>query len=595
MKIRIKKRSFIFSILSVLLLLFLFSYNNTNLNKITGYATGFVTERDSSESYTTENDLTINNLVDYDCPDCNIIILMIDTLRTDHMGSYGYPRDTTPNIDKLAKEGILFENMIAQSSWTKPSVGSLFTGLYPKNHGAWEGDQKLSEDKLLLSEILKKKGYNTYAFSTNPTVVSEAGYNQGFDDFHYFNSTEEDYLVYVKADEVHQTVIPFIKNLKQKEKNFIYIHYMDPHTPYMPKEKHFSKSNTFEFTEKFFHEYHVTAGKNLENDEKSVNILIELIKQYDDEILFNDKMVGELLQTLKEEGLYDNSIIMVMSDHGEEFFEHTGNMHGKSLFKEVLSVPLIMRVPKTEPQRIKEQIGHIDIMPMVLDILKISVPSKIDGINVLKDKKRDYVYSELNHRHNSLYSIRSLTDKLILGTYLIQGNIFWTNDSLDIQTLNNNNLTILAISFFKERELNIIQNDKIIKKGTITSYGEEIELSLKTDPDSTNNINKISLTSHSPCKKVSELGRMDDDRCLSFGVAPSSQIERVIYPATFYYQLENDPYEEENLYINFETQPRIEELEEKLFKYIKERNIVDSKEVNYTDQQLEALKALGYI
>jgi arylsulfatase A-like enzyme len=177
----------------------------------------------------------------YKYPNANVILIVIDTLRADHLGCYGYQRNTSPVIDGLAKEGIIFKNTLAQSSWTKPGTASILSGLYPKNHGANTITDSLAEDVNLLPEILEQHGFRSYAFTSNSVVSEPVGFNQGYEKFFLLNEKVGRSTIHARSDMVNRTILPFIEKMQKRSKNFIYIHYMDPHEPYIPKEKNFQK------------------------------------------------------------------------------------------------------------------------------------------------------------------------------------------------------------------------------------------------------------------------------------------------------------------------------------------------------------------
>ena len=344
----------------------------------------------------------------------NIIILLIDALRSDHLGCYGYERNTTPNIDKLAEESFLFKNTIAQSSWTRPSVASILTGQYPVNHGVNGGygiTNKLNESMLTLPEILKENGYNTLAFSVNPNITTKLGFAQAFDKFIYSHRSNYKDNIHTRSNEINKDLVGSINKLKEKSQNFIYVHYMDPHVPYTPGEKHFSKSNKVDYIGDFFRNNAFFSY----SDKKRLEILQEMINAYDDEILFNDKMIGNALRALKDNNMYDNSIIIITADHGEEFMEHGSLFHGTNLFDEQIKVPLIIHTPDNIHKKIEEQAGHIDLLPTLLECLQIPIPENLslDGHNLFGGDKYKYTFSELAIDDKIGSTIRSLEDKLI--------------------------------------------------------------------------------------------------------------------------------------------------------------------------------------
>jgi arylsulfatase A-like enzyme len=163
--------------------------------------------------------------------DCNIVLITIDTLRADHLSCYGYERNTSPHIDKIAAQGITFKNVIAPSSWTAPSMASLFTSTYPINHGLVHGikvrkqkKEVLSDQLITLPEVLRKKGYTTFGVSSNHHLTEEFGFARGFDFFAY--------LGWKNADMVNKTVYSWETTIKQSEKYFLWVHYVDPHISY---------------------------------------------------------------------------------------------------------------------------------------------------------------------------------------------------------------------------------------------------------------------------------------------------------------------------------------------------------------------------
>ena len=328
---------------------------------------------------------------DMECNDCNLIIVTVDTLRADHLGTYGYHKDTTPNIDKLAKKGILFSNAYSQSSWTKPSTATLLTGLMPKKHRADTWSSVLKSDRILLSEILKKNGYNTSAFVTNALVEENNGFNQGYDFFTYIKQNESSKEKYAYSDELNDEIEKYLKTIRDNKNNrnniengemkkqFLYIHYTDPHAPYLPKEEVFSKENKIEFNLTTFNRIHEYEREMFSQ---------EMINSYDDEIRFNDKSIGELIDILKKYDIYKNSIIIITSDHGEEFFEHQQLGHGKTLYEEQLRIPLIFHLANRKGIVFNELMNHVDVVPSVLYFLDIKNGYKFDGRNIFNKKNK---------------------------------------------------------------------------------------------------------------------------------------------------------------------------------------------------------------
>ena len=256
--------------------------------------------------------------------DFNIVLITIDTLRADHLSCYGYERETSPHMDKIAEEGILFKNVIAPSSWTAPSMVSLFTSTYPVNHGVvyglqWKRKNKYSQDAFsekltTLPEILKTHGYTTFGVSSNHNLTADLGFARGFHYFEYAGNANP-------ADCVNKIVSSWEDKIKGVKKFFLWVHYMDPHHPYhdrFPWIAQYSSpslTRTLNFTDKSSRELNRLIPTFKENPQHLSN----LIALYDSEINYVDSHVGELIQKFE---LEKNTLLIIASDHGEEFLEH---------------------------------------------------------------------------------------------------------------------------------------------------------------------------------------------------------------------------------------------------------------------------------
>ena len=309
----------------------------------------------------------------------NIIIISIDTLRADHTGVYGYDRPTTPFLDRFAKECAVFENCQAQSSWTPPSVGSLFTSLYPTQHGSLGKDRiPLAEENRTLAELLGEAGYFTAAFSASPFIHPDFGFGQGFMLFG-FDPSEN-------AAALNRMVLEWLKD-RPPSPFFLYVMFFDPHFPYAPPAPFDRKFQTGPDGRPLWEERRVTRIKSLLELGASVGReTYEFLKsQYDAEIAFTDSQLELLIEELKARGLLENSILVITSDHGEEFLEHGGFGHGHTLYQELIRVPLIIRLPgpPREGTRIKTVVRQIDVLPTVLEEAGIALPEKIEGLSLL--------------------------------------------------------------------------------------------------------------------------------------------------------------------------------------------------------------------
>jgi len=307
----------------------------------------------------------------------NIIIISVDTMRADHMGIYGYSRNTTPNIDRFAKTALIFTNTVSASSFTVPSVASLFTSLYPSEHGAIGKDQMtLAPSNLTLAEILADNGYRTACFSASPFVSPEFGFGQGFQNFFLINSPH--------AHALNQLLIPWLSAHYQEQPFFLYVMYFDPHQPYEappPYDALFQKDSTGKklWPDQMLKQKPVRISK-LKSSLSATEL--EFVKsQFDSEVAYVDHFLGELLDQISARGLLDNSLLVLTADHGEEFLEHHGFGHSRTLYREVLAVPFIFYHPAiSEPGRkIEQMVRTIDCLPTILDFAGISPPQEIQG------------------------------------------------------------------------------------------------------------------------------------------------------------------------------------------------------------------------
>jgi arylsulfatase A-like enzyme len=314
----------------------------------------------------------------------NVIILGIDTLRPDHLGCYGYQRDTSPNIDRLASRGTLFLNNISQAPWTLPSFGSLFTSLYPHQHGVTSTLSVIRDTFPTLATIMRDNGYSTGAILNSRLFNPEFGLNRGFD---FYDAPGVNTRL---ADGTSRDALRWLDS--QKGKPFLlFIHYFDPHEPYAPPAPYDTLydpgyrgriGNAFHLNEDF-------PGLVATNFEVIDWVTPEdwnhIRALYDGEIAFTDKSLGDLMDGLKKRGLLKNTLIVFMADHGEEFHEHGGFGHGHSLYGEVIRVPLIFSLPRLIPagQRLSQQVRTIDIMPTVLDIVGVKTQARLEGVSLL--------------------------------------------------------------------------------------------------------------------------------------------------------------------------------------------------------------------
>lgn len=306
-----------------------------------------------------------------------IILISLDTLRADHLGTYGYHRDTSPDIDALAEESVVFEKAVVQSPWTLPSHMSIMTSLYPSFHGLCDKDtfSPLSEEHITLAELLKKGGYKTAAFTDGGFVSAKFGFDRGFDTYDDQGGGIKSILPKAKMWlEAHKTE-PF----------FIFIHCYDIHSPYNPPSPYDTLFHDFPYRGNIIpsnRKLTKMLNNQLDISDEDINHIISF---YDGGIRYTDAMIGDFLSYLKNLDLYNQSLIFLTSDHGEEFYEHGSILHWQLYFNPDLHVPLIMHMPGFSKRgiRIKDLVRSIDILPTVLDIAGIPNHSQAQGRSVL--------------------------------------------------------------------------------------------------------------------------------------------------------------------------------------------------------------------
>ncbi len=289
----------------------------------------------------------------------NVLVISMDTTRADHLGCYGNRGVQTPNIDALARNGVLFEHAFTPSPSTLPGHASIFTGLYPYNHGARSnGSFRLSEEPQTIAEILKGEGYATAAVISAYVLDSRFGLDQGFDAYlddltkgvkygdHTFRERPATY-----ADEV---AIEWLdENASQSSPFFLWVHYFDPHAPYVPPEP-FRKQ----------YEAYPYAG----------------------EIAYVDYNIGLLFEKLKELGVYDKTLVVLAGDHGEGLGEHGEKTHSMLVYDATLHTPLIFSSPTlfASGSVVRKQVCNTCIVPTVLDMLGVSTTASFDGVSLLR-------------------------------------------------------------------------------------------------------------------------------------------------------------------------------------------------------------------
>lgn len=363
-----------------------------------------------------EDDLKISRTVAPELSSAGpVLFIVVDTLRADHLPSYGYEGNKTPHLDAFASDAVRFDQFFANASWTRPSFASFLTGRFPSNHGVMEKASALADSLVTLPEALAAKGFATLGIATNHNLHPSFNLDQGFDTYAYLPpnymlgaADEEAKLlfyqvlrrlvekvrgpqpgeVYQDAHVVNARLLDWIDAAPQERPWFAFVGYMDPHDPY------------------FDHEGPLRGYSRAANQNPRAEEAPHLINLYDGEIRYWDEAFGALIADLKKREIYEDMTIIVTSDHGEEFGDHGGFWHGTTLYDEQVHVPFFVKLPKGKRAGtvVRHWAQSVDVMPTLLAELGLPIPPGIQGGNFFEGTER--VYAEESHEGNVLESLR---------------------------------------------------------------------------------------------------------------------------------------------------------------------------------------------
>jgi arylsulfatase A-like enzyme len=371
-----------------------------------------------------------------------VILIAIDTLRADYLGLYNREAVAdTPAIEAFARDSLQFTNAYAQTSWTKPSFASIFTSLYPESHGAVSKNAVLPDAVVTLSECLHDAGYYTQGFANNPNITRVSNYDQGFDEYVdlpvnlYFGaapSVTRLFLYQVLRRLTHQldarllnrrivitdfyrpapyvtdTALTWLESPARPvdQPYFLFLHYMDPHDPYRNPD---GEDTGYARVQFLLREPDPAAHRE------------RFTRAYINEIEYLDRHLARLFKGLKERGLYDDAVIVLLSDHGEEFHDHGGWWHGRTLYEEQIRVPLVVKLP--ENREGGGQIGGfarlIDVAPTVLHLADATVPGVmsgrvlIDRLGIARSQGPETLYASVDFEGCAVQAVRTEAMKLI--------------------------------------------------------------------------------------------------------------------------------------------------------------------------------------
>jgi len=360
----------------------------------------------------------------------NVVLIMVDTLRADHLSCYGSAAVKTPHIDALAADGLRWTSAFSQASWTRPSVATILTGLYPSSHGAVHKADRLPDRVDTLAEVLGRAGYHTVGFADNANVSQAFNFQQGFDEYHYlapdffFAASEpaaqlalysglrlvrERFLAnyvdvhhyYQPAEVVTAEVRRWLDRGARDEPFFLFAHYMDPHDPY------------------FAHPFNGEGYARVAHPNPPPALAERLHHLYEGEVAYLDEHLGVLFDDLKRRGLYDRTLVVLTADHGEEFREHGGWWHGTTLYDEQIHVPLIAKPAGGHAlAQVRDELAtSLDIAPTIVAAAHAKPPAAMQGHVLPLDggaaPARESTFAEEDLEGNVLQAVRTRAWKLV--------------------------------------------------------------------------------------------------------------------------------------------------------------------------------------
>ena len=328
----------------------------------------------------------------------HVILITVDTLRGDALNPSNKKRISTPNLDRLAADGVEFTQAVVVAPWTLPSIASIMTGLSPQVHQTIGRESLLPGNFRTLAEYMRDAGYYTAAFGSNPYLLPRAGLSQGFLEYHFFpqavgtsplrkfRNWRDPEVFDPTTSGLTDRVIAWMYGNRERD-FFLWVHYFDPHTLYAPPSEFLPAgagpaSVSSSGGANFDRLAEVHSGSFVPTPKERAWIE----ELYWAEVRYIDHNLGRLLEALQRQGAYDDALLIFTSDHGEEFWEHARFGHGHSLYGEVLRVPLVIKLPGAKGGRkIPGWVSNAGLLPTVLDLCGVSIPSDSLSFSSLRD------------------------------------------------------------------------------------------------------------------------------------------------------------------------------------------------------------------
>ncbi len=315
-----------------------------------------------------------------------ILLYVMDSLRPDFLSCYGYAKETSPNVDRLAHEGVVFTNAFAQSTWTRASAASILTSVYPSVHRVINLNHAFGGSVPTLPEALQRLGFKTVAITSMANISPYFGFGRGFD--HFVELYKEESVKKKRkmtktlegigsipiptSEDIHDFLVPFLRNGLNQDL-FIFVWSGDTHDPYFHRDPDLARFASLS--------QEALPAKEIiyMHSPREVDRLKSL---YEDMIYYNDHQIGRLIMELRKRDLFDQTLFIFTSDHGESFGEHGVNSHGGAPFDEVIRIPLIIKFPQTSFRgKLSGLVQHIDLSPTLLDLI-----GRTDGHSSLQGK-----------------------------------------------------------------------------------------------------------------------------------------------------------------------------------------------------------------
>ncbi|MCU0235108.1 MAG: sulfatase [Thermoanaerobaculales bacterium] len=334
----------------------------------------------------------------------DVVLYVVDTLRADRLGCSGGPEGISPAIDGLAAEGALFERAVAQSSWTKPSMVSLLSGLLTTEHGVRAREPVIPAAVPSLAERFAAAGYRTGAFTANAYLTRGAGFDRGFEHFEF---------AHLDAHALTRRAIAWLRGGDDGRPVFLWVHTIDPHAPYEPREPFRGRwaPGVPAGVGSFAHVRSLGGRPAAE----TAPFIPQYRALYDAEVAQNDAAFGELLDALRAAGRFDDACVVLASDHGEGFWEHGVNGHGWDLFEEAIHVPLVVKPPRWRRggERVGRLVQHVDLAPTLLRITGLPPLGGAEARDLFDPDPRRVVFSEMLYDGRAGFAVRAGELKLV--------------------------------------------------------------------------------------------------------------------------------------------------------------------------------------